>query len=120
MRSRSFLLFALIYLGLSVLPVYPRVLRVEIASRNDVLGGKAFGDAGSYERITGRVYFSLPVNNRHNERIVDLKKRGQFEKRRGGIFRRLHRRSSERSGEEQRFDAARSSQSRTQSHPCAG
>ena len=26
---------------------------------------------GAYERITGRVYFSLPVANPHNPRIVD-------------------------------------------------
>ena len=49
-----------------------KVVRVEIASRNDVLGGRTFGDAGVYERITGRVYFSLPVANAHNRRIVDL------------------------------------------------
>jgi hypothetical protein len=73
MRSRSFLLFVLTSLWLSVLPVYPRVIRVDVASRSDVLGGKVFGDAGSYERIAGRVYFSLPVNNPHNARIVDLK-----------------------------------------------
>jgi hypothetical protein len=50
-----------------------RVTRVEIATRADVLGGKAFGEAGSYERIEGRVFFSLPVANPHNAGIVDLK-----------------------------------------------
>ena len=49
-----------------------RVTRVEISSRHDVLGGKTFGDAGAYERIVGRVYFSIPVANPHNQRIVDL------------------------------------------------
>src|ERR1700682_2327277 len=49
-----------------------KVVRVEIASRIDVLDGKSFGDAGAYERITGRVYFSLPVANAHNQGIVDL------------------------------------------------
>jgi hypothetical protein len=73
MRSRSFLLFVLTCLGLTVLPAYPRVLRVDVVSRSDVLGGRVFGDAGPYERIAGRVYFSLPVNNLHNARIVDLK-----------------------------------------------
>jgi hypothetical protein len=48
------------------------VLRVEVASRTSVLDGKVFGDAGAYERISGRVYFSLPVANPHNARIVDL------------------------------------------------
>jgi hypothetical protein len=57
---------------LSVLPLQARVLRVEVASRTDVLDGRVFGDAGAYERITGRVYFSLPVANPHNRRIVDL------------------------------------------------
>ena len=61
-------------LGLSISIVQARVTRVEVASRVDVLGGKAFGDAGSYERITGRVYFSLPVANAHNRGIVDLDK----------------------------------------------
>lgn len=50
-----------------------RVTRVEVASRQDVLGGKSFGDAGPYERILGTVHFSLAVNNPHNAGIVDLK-----------------------------------------------
>jgi Alpha/beta hydrolase domain len=63
----------LFLLGLvAVLPVHARVIRVEVASRTDVLDGRVFGDAGAYERITGRVYFSLPVANPHNVRIVDL------------------------------------------------
>ncbi len=70
MRSRLGLTFLI--LSLLVCPVHARVVRVEITSRADVLGGKAFGDAGSYERITGHVFFSVPVANRHNQRIVDL------------------------------------------------
>jgi len=53
--------------------VSARVSRVEIKTRQDVLAGKTFGDAGPYERILGTVYFSLPVNNPHNGAIVDLK-----------------------------------------------
>src|SRR5215472_2723738 len=56
----------------SLLPAAARVSRVEILSRTDVLDGKAFGEAGAYERITGRVYFSVAVSNPHNQRIVDL------------------------------------------------
>src|SRR5580658_6018285 len=59
-------------LFLSILPLHARVVRVQIASRTPVLDGKSFGDAGAYERITGRVYFSLPVANAHNQPIVDL------------------------------------------------
>jgi Alpha/beta hydrolase domain len=57
---------------LAVSPLHARVTRVEVASRADVLNGKTFGNGGAYERITGRVYFSLPVSNPRNQRIVDL------------------------------------------------
>ena len=53
-------------------PLHARVTRVEIASRTEILGGKAFGEAGAYERILGRVFFSLAIDNKHNQRIVDL------------------------------------------------
>ena len=49
-------------------------MRVEVTSRTDVLNGQAFGAAGAYERIVGRVYFSVSVTNPHNRRIVDLDK----------------------------------------------
>lgn len=51
---------------------FARVTRVEISSRTDVLDGTSFGDGGPYERITGHVYFSVPVSNVHNHPIVDL------------------------------------------------
>jgi len=37
------------------------VARLEVASRNDVLGGRSFGEAGAYERLKGKVYFSIAV-----------------------------------------------------------
>ena len=73
MRFRSCLFVLLLLLASTALPLEARVLRVEIATRTDVLNGRAFGAAGAYERITGRVYFSLPVDNTHNRRIVDLR-----------------------------------------------
>ncbi len=39
-------------------------------SRSDISG--TFGNAGSYERITGRVYFAFDPRNPENRRIVDL------------------------------------------------
>jgi hypothetical protein len=76
MRHRIAVSSLVLTLALTVLPLglplNARVVRVEIASRGEVLNGKQFGDAGAYERITGRVYFSLPVPNPHNQRIVDL------------------------------------------------
>jgi hypothetical protein len=72
MRLHSRLTLLLAILALLAQPGRARVLRVEISTRVDVLRGKAFGDAGPYERITGRIYFSLPIANPHNQRIVDL------------------------------------------------
>ncbi len=58
---------------LFVVPYLPaRVTHVEIASRTDVLDAKPFGESGPYERITGRVYFAVPVANILNQPIVDL------------------------------------------------
>jgi hypothetical protein len=63
----------MLLLLVSCAAAFARVTRVEITSRQDVLGGQSFGNAGPYERILGTVYFSLPVDNRHNAGIVDLK-----------------------------------------------
>jgi hypothetical protein len=58
---------------LFVVPYLPaRVTHVEITSRTDVLDSRPFGESGPYERITGRVYFAVPVANIHNQPIVDL------------------------------------------------
>ena len=73
MRLRVHVSSLISVLLLTVLPLNARVVRVEIASRTDVLNGKTFGDAGAYERITGRIYFALPIANPHNQRIVDLR-----------------------------------------------
>lgn len=51
-----------------------RVVRVEILSRSDMQDGKPFGAAGSYEKITGRVYFAVNPADIHNRPIVDLDK----------------------------------------------
>jgi hypothetical protein len=72
MRLRRCASFLSLLLLLTVPLLRAKVVRVEVASRTPVLDGKSFGDAGAYERITGRVYFSLPVANTHNQPIVDL------------------------------------------------
>jgi len=50
------------------------VTRVEILSRTDVQDGRAFGLAGAYEKIVGRVYFAVDPGNLHNRQIVDIDK----------------------------------------------
>src|ERR1700731_4198555 len=54
--------------------IQAEVTRVEISSRQDVLGGKAFGSVGSYEKLSGKVYFAVSTDNPHNKIIADLDK----------------------------------------------
>jgi hypothetical protein len=48
------------------------VTRIEIVSRTDVLGGKPFGASGAYEKIVGKVFFSVDPAHPRNKAIVDL------------------------------------------------
>lgn len=73
MLSPRRVIFSLLCLLLIILPLRARVVRVKITSRSDVMNGKLFGDAGAYERITGRVHYAVAVDNPHNRRIVDLR-----------------------------------------------
>jgi hypothetical protein len=74
MNLRKAVAILTFFLMCGVTSLNAKVTRVEIASRTDVLNGKVFGTAGAYERIVGRVYFSVSVANPHNKRIVDLDK----------------------------------------------
>src|ERR1700754_2451391 len=69
---RVFSAALLLILGWVSAPVQARVTRIEVESRTDVLHGKSFGDAGAYERLSGQIYYSVPVENPHDSRIVDL------------------------------------------------
>jgi hypothetical protein len=50
------------------------VVRVEIDSRQSVLGGQSFGAYGPYEVARGRLYFSFDPANPMNAQIVDLQR----------------------------------------------
>jgi hypothetical protein len=56
------------------LPAQAHVVRVEVTSRSDIQDGKPFGSAGTYEKITGRVYFAVNPAGLHNRQIVDIDK----------------------------------------------
>jgi hypothetical protein len=81
MRGRVSVASLLLIVGLSVLPLNARVIRVDIASRTDVRSGKVFGHAGAYERITGCVSFSLPVANARPEQYGAFSRRNKVSKR---------------------------------------
>ncbi|MET0208910.1 MAG: alpha/beta hydrolase domain-containing protein [Burkholderiaceae bacterium] len=46
--------------------------RIEILSRTPLSGGKTFGNAGAFERITGRLHYAVDPADRANATIVDL------------------------------------------------
>src|SRR5690242_16287384 len=50
------------------------VASIEITTRHDVADGKAFGTAGAYEEIVGKVHYALDPADPHNKAIVDLDK----------------------------------------------
>ena len=68
----TLLLAWLMLVGIAPSPLRARVVRVVIEARQDVLAGRSWGDAGPYERLTGRVYFEFDPADPANARIVDL------------------------------------------------
>ena len=72
MRSLSIVACAL--LGAAPALALAEVVGVDITSRTDVGNGKAFGDVGAYEMLTGRVRFAVDPKNARNQVIVDLDK----------------------------------------------
>ncbi len=50
------------------------LVRVDVTRRADVLGGRAFGRAGAYEKLTGTAHFAVDPSHPHNQVVVDLDK----------------------------------------------
>ena len=66
--------FAILTVLLVLLPAmsHAELIRVEIATRVDVLNGKAFGDVGPYEKLRGTAYFAVDPANERNRIIADI------------------------------------------------
>ena len=52
--------------------VSAEVVRVDVTSRTELLGGSAFGSAGAYEKIVGTIYFAVDPTNPANRIITDI------------------------------------------------
>src|SRR6185436_15626142 len=61
-RRLFFIVFALLF----ALPGRAEVVRIEIKSRADLLGGKTFGASGAYEKISGKIHFAVDPRNSAN------------------------------------------------------
>jgi hypothetical protein len=55
-------------------PAAAEVVRFEVTSRSDVLGGRSFGSTGGYETLAGRIYFGVDPANPVNQIVTDLDK----------------------------------------------
>jgi hypothetical protein len=63
-----------IFILLAAMPLQAEVVRVEVKSRTDVLAGKTFGAAGSFEKLTGKIYFAVNPHNSANQIVTDIDK----------------------------------------------
>lgn len=55
-------------------PLAAEVVRVDVQSRAEVAGGKAFGSVGAYERLAGKISFAVDPGNSANSIITDIDK----------------------------------------------
>jgi len=62
----------LMLLGPIAVPAAAEVVGLDVARREPVAGGKAWGLAGPYEKLVGTVRFAVDPENPANARIVDL------------------------------------------------
>src|SRR5688572_28709083 len=59
-------------LALTAPPSSAAVTRIEIQERQPHAGGRSFGTTGAYERLRGKVYFSVDPRAAANKQVVDL------------------------------------------------
>src|SRR5436189_1775333 len=55
-------------------PVTAEIVRIEVASRADLVGGQPFGAAGAYEKIAGKIFFAVDPSLPANKIVTDLDK----------------------------------------------
>src|SRR6185369_2319229 len=60
--------------GLMAAPVSAEVVRIEVQSRSDLLGGQTFGPAGPYEKIAGKIFFAVDPSLPANRIVADVDK----------------------------------------------
>ena len=89
------------------------LVRVQIASRVDVLNGKAFGEAGPYEKIWGKAYFAVDPAHPRNQIIADIALAPRNRGGQGRVLGRPLHPQAEGSGARQRRGVLRRRQPRT-------
>ena len=67
----SRLVLALVFLATTA-TASAEVIRVDIERRHEVAGGEAYGLAGSFERVAGRIHYAVTPQNPINRIITDI------------------------------------------------
>src|SRR5256712_8330439 len=60
--------------GLTAMPVSAEVVRIEVTSRADLVGGHPFGAAGPYEKLSGKIFFAVDPSLPANRIVADIDK----------------------------------------------
>src|SRR5215510_4692026 len=63
-----------VVLGLAAAPAVAEVVRIEVTSRADLVGGQPFGAAGPYEKLSGKIFFAVDPALPANRIITDIDK----------------------------------------------
>jgi hypothetical protein len=71
-RIMAILLRSILLLSILAGPALARVVRIEIQKKADVLDGRSFGLADSYEALTGKAHFAVHPSNSANRIIADI------------------------------------------------
>ena len=65
---------AILVVLIAVSPAAAELVRIDVRSRADLVGGKPFGAAGPYEKLSGMMYFEVDPSNDANKIITDIDK----------------------------------------------
>jgi hypothetical protein len=66
------LLFSVLLVLVPTSGIESKVVRVVVDRREDLLGGRGWGEVGAYEKLIGRIFFAFDPGNPANGQIVDL------------------------------------------------
>src|SRR5438309_6941126 len=62
----------IVLLALAAAPVSAEVVRIEVTSRADLVGGQPFGAAGPYEKLAGKIFFAVDPSLPANRIVTDI------------------------------------------------
>lgn len=72
LQTAARLLAGVLLISFITLPAQARLVRLEIEKREVVADGQAFGNAGAYEKLTGRAWFEADPLQKRNVQVFDI------------------------------------------------